>query len=146
MVVVWSRTPSRLEYRGGRSPRPSRLRCASSPQTTLCNGGESPAPEGLLGRLVQVVVLLHQLLQLALHVGQLGGGELVLVQRNLGGLRQRGEHRAAVVDGMQGGEHTLEAERHATFCPAVTQCTSETAQASSLLLPPSPPPNPPPSP
>lgn len=33
---------------------------------------------------VQVEVLLHQLLQLALHVGQLALGELVLVQRHLG--------------------------------------------------------------
>ncbi len=53
-------------------------------------GNQPRSPEGLLGRLVQVVVLLHQFLQLALNVGQLGSGELVLVQGDLRGGQQVG--------------------------------------------------------
>jgi hypothetical protein len=36
-------------------------------------------PESLLGTLVQVVVLLHKLLQLALNVAELAGWELILI-------------------------------------------------------------------
>jgi len=42
--------------------------------------GQDVAPVRVLGALVQVVVLLHQLLKLALHVGYLAAGEVVLVQ------------------------------------------------------------------
>lgn len=38
----------------------------------------------ILGTLVQVIVLLNKALQLALHVGNLAGRELILVQGDLG--------------------------------------------------------------
>ena len=41
---------------------------------------EDVAPVGILCALVQVVILLHQLLQLALHICNFALGEVVLVQ------------------------------------------------------------------
>lgn len=45
------------------------------------------AAVSVLGTLIEVVVLFHNLLQLALDVGNLGAGKFVLIQRHSSGLQ-----------------------------------------------------------
>ena len=70
--------------------------------------GQQVGTEGILGALVEVVVLLHQALKLRLHIGHLVRRELILIQGNLHAhIHMQGEQTA-----LRSRSHMLDTRAH----------------------------------